>query len=119
VTSFFYVTYGENVHPTKKDAPMIKKRVLKTDRMRHISGGFRARELAMLRLYDFIPEHSTLGGENIESTKVYLHMDLKNKRKVQKIFFDYMQSILRHDPELDDLIDWENKKETLDWLDSL
>ncbi len=63
---------------------MIKKRNLKTDRMRYISGGFRASEPAMLRLDDFTPERSTLGGW-----------------------------------ELDDLIDWENKQEILDWLDSL
>ena len=46
-------------------------------------------------------------------------MDLRNKRKVQEKFFEYMQSTLKHDPNLDDLIAWENKKETLDWLDSL
>jgi len=138
---------------------MIIKRIPKTDRMRDISGGFRASEPAMLRLDDFTPEHSTLcvlgkgnkfrlidpvhgfrhscavnmltqgmslfdsknrlGHENIEPTKVYLHMDLRNKRKVQEKFFDYMQSTLKHAPELDDLIAWENKKETLDWLDTL
>ena len=87
--AFFYVTYGENVHPTKKEAPMIKKRILKTDRKRHISGGFRASELTMLRLDDITPEHSTLG------------------------------VVGKDDPELDDLIAWENKKDILDWLDSL
>ncbi len=60
-----------------------------------------------------------LGHESIESTKVYLHMDLRNKRKVQEKLFEYMQSTLKHDPKLDDFIAWENKKETLDWLDSL
>jgi integrase/recombinase XerD len=60
-----------------------------------------------------------LGHESIESTKIYLHMDLRNKRKVQEKFLEYMQSTLKHDPKLDDLIAWENKKETLDWLDSL
>ncbi len=60
-----------------------------------------------------------LGHESIESTKIYLHMDLRNKRKVQQKYFEYMQSTLKHDPKLDDLIAWENKKETLDWLDSL
>jgi hypothetical protein len=40
VVASFYVTYGENVYPTQKEASMIKKRVLKTDRMRRISGGF-------------------------------------------------------------------------------
>ena len=132
---------------------MIIKRILKTDRMRHISGGFRASELAMLRFDDCTPEHSTLGGlgkgnkfrliehscvvnmlaqgmslsdiknrleyENIESTKVNLHIALRNKRKVQKNNFEYMQSTLKHDPKLDDLIAWKNKIEILDWLDSL
>jgi hypothetical protein len=40
VVASFYVTYGENVYPTQKEASMIKKRILKTDRMRRISGGF-------------------------------------------------------------------------------
>jgi hypothetical protein len=31
---------GKIAHPTQKEASMIKKRILKTDRMRHISGGF-------------------------------------------------------------------------------
>ncbi len=60
-----------------------------------------------------------LGHESIESTKVYLHMDLKNKREVQKRYFRYLQSGLRSDQKIDELIDWENKKETLAWLDSL
>jgi len=60
-----------------------------------------------------------LGHESIESTKVYLHMDMRSKRKVQEKYFEYLQSTLKHDPKLDDLIAWENRKETLDWLDSL
>ena len=50
---------------------------------------------------------------------IYLHMDLKTKREVQKKFIEYSQSTLQHDPKIDDLIDWEHKKETLAWLDSL
>ncbi len=60
-----------------------------------------------------------LGHENSESTMIYLHMDLKTKRQVQKKFIEYSQSTLKHDPKIDDLIDWEHKKETLAWLDSL
>jgi site-specific recombinase XerD len=60
-----------------------------------------------------------LGHESIESTKVYLHMDMRSKRKVQEKYFEYLQSTLQHDPKLDDLIAWKNRKETLDWLDSL
>ncbi len=60
-----------------------------------------------------------LGHENIESTMIYLHLDLKTKRTVQKKFIEYNQSTLKHDPKIDELIDWEHKKETLAWLDSL
>ena len=60
-----------------------------------------------------------LGHENIESTMIYLKMDLRTKRAVQKKFIEYSQSTLKHDPKIDELIDWEHKKETLAWLDSL
>jgi site-specific recombinase XerD len=60
-----------------------------------------------------------LGHENIESTMIYLKMDLRTKRAVQKKFIEYSQSTLKHDPKIDELIDWEHKKATLAWLDSL
>jgi len=60
-----------------------------------------------------------LGHEHVQSTMVYLHMDLSCKREVQKKFIEYTQSILTHDPKIEELIDWENKEETLKWLDSL
>jgi site-specific recombinase XerD len=60
-----------------------------------------------------------LGHENIQSTTVYLHMDLTHKRSVQKKFIQYAQSTLKHDPKLDELIDWDHKEDILAWLDSL
>jgi site-specific recombinase XerD len=60
-----------------------------------------------------------LGHENINSTMVYLHMDLTHKRAVQKKFIQYAQSSLKHDPKLDELIDWDHKEDILAWLDSL
>ena len=60
-----------------------------------------------------------LGHESIESTKVYLHMDLRKKLEVQRKYLDYLQSTKTLDPKIDELINWENKKETLAWLDSL
>ena len=60
-----------------------------------------------------------LGHEHVQSTMVYLHMDLSCKREVQKKFIEYTQSILTHDPKIEELIDWENKEETMKWLDSL
>jgi len=60
-----------------------------------------------------------LGHENINSTMVYLHMDLSRRRAVMKKFIEYTHSNLSQDPKLDELIDWKNKKEILEWLDSL
>ncbi|MBC8431280.1 MAG: tyrosine-type recombinase/integrase, partial [Desulfobacterales bacterium] len=60
-----------------------------------------------------------LGHENINSTMLYLHMNLTQRRAVQKKFIEYTQSNLSHDPKIDELIDWENKKDVLEWLDSL
>ena len=60
-----------------------------------------------------------LGHVNVESTMIYLNLDLRRKRDVQKRFIEYTQSIISDDPKIDDLIDWENKNEILEWLDSL
>lgn len=60
-----------------------------------------------------------LGHEDINSTMIYLKLDLSRRREVQKKFIDYMQSNLKTDPKLDELIDWENREELLQWLDSL
>ena len=66
---------------------------------------------------DDIKNH--LGHEDIKSTMVYLRLDLSRRREVQKRFIDYMHSKIRNDPKLDDLVDWENKEEILEWLDTL
>ncbi len=60
-----------------------------------------------------------LGHENVQSTMVYLQMDLSRRQEVQKKFIEYTQSILVSDPKIDELLDWENREKTLDWLDSL
>jgi hypothetical protein len=60
-----------------------------------------------------------LGHENIQSTTVYTHMDLAHKRTVQNKFIEYMKSNLSEDPKISEWIDWENKKDILEWLDSL
>jgi hypothetical protein len=60
-----------------------------------------------------------LGHEDIQSTMVYLQMDLTRRRQVQKKFLQYTQSVLTQDPKIDELIDWQNRTETLAWLDSL
>jgi len=60
-----------------------------------------------------------LGHENIQSTMTYLHMDLTRKRDVQNKFIEYSAKIIEQDPKIEDFIDWENKQDTLAWLDSL
>jgi len=60
-----------------------------------------------------------LGHEDIQSTSLYLHLDLKRKREIQRQFIEYMQSVLTRDPKIEELIDWENKEDIMAWLDSL
>lgn len=60
-----------------------------------------------------------LGHENIQSTMVYLHMELSRKRNIQKKFIEYTKTLLPDDIKIEELIDWENKEKTLAWLDSL
>ena len=50
---------------------------------------------------------------------IYLHLDLRRKRQVQKAFIEYTKSNLSEDPKINELIDWENSKDILEWLDSL
>ena len=60
-----------------------------------------------------------LGHDNIQSTTIYLQLDLTHRKQVQKMFIDYTQSILIDDPKIEELIGWENKIEVLQWLDAL
>lgn len=60
-----------------------------------------------------------LGHKSIDSTMVYLHLDLSRPRELQKRVIEYTQSVISHDPKIEELIDWENKESILHWLDSL
>jgi site-specific recombinase XerD len=60
-----------------------------------------------------------LGHRSINSTMVYLHLDLNRTRELQKKMIEYTQSILPQDPQIEEFIDWENKEKILSWLDSL
>jgi hypothetical protein len=46
-------------------------------------------------------------------------LNLTRKREVQKKFIDYMQTLLPDDQKIEELVDWQNKKEILTWLDNL
>jgi integrase/recombinase XerD len=60
-----------------------------------------------------------LGHDSIQSTTLYTHMDLTRKREVQKTYIEYMKSNLSEDPKINEWIDWENRKDIMEWLDSL
>jgi integrase/recombinase XerD len=60
-----------------------------------------------------------LGHDNIQSTTIYLHLDLNRKRHIQKQFIRHMESILSDDPNIDELLHWEDKGDIIAWLDSL
>jgi site-specific recombinase XerD len=60
-----------------------------------------------------------LGHESINSTMIYLNLDLSRKKEVQEGFIEYTRSALANDPDIDELIDWKNKDEILKWLDEL
>ena len=60
-----------------------------------------------------------LGHETIQSTEIYLHLDLNRKRHIQKRFIRYMQSVLTDDSKIEELLQWENEGDLMEWLDSL
>jgi integrase len=60
-----------------------------------------------------------LGHENIQSTMRYLQLNLTSKRDVQRKFIEYTRTLLPDDQKIEELVDWQQKKEILAWLDSL
>ena len=60
-----------------------------------------------------------LGHSNVQSTMVYLQLDLNQKRQLQEDFIRFTRQNLKSDPKIDELIQWENKQNILEWLDSL
>jgi site-specific recombinase XerD len=60
-----------------------------------------------------------LGHDSVQSTTIYLHLDLYRKRHIQRSFIKYMQSVLTDDPKIDELLNWEGKQDMMKWLDSL
>jgi site-specific recombinase XerD len=73
----------------------------------------------LARGHSIIDIKNHLGHNNAESTMVYLKLDPVRKKHIQQQFIQHTQSLLPHDPNIDKLIDWKNKKDIMDWLDSL
>jgi len=60
-----------------------------------------------------------LGHEDVESTMVYLKLDMRSRKRIQEQLLRYTQRLLSEDLRIEELIDWENKEDILKWLDSL
>jgi site-specific recombinase XerD len=60
-----------------------------------------------------------LGHEDIQSTMVYLQMDLSRRRKIQKKFTEHSRSVMVRNAEIEELIDKKEKEDIMAWLDSL
>jgi len=60
-----------------------------------------------------------LGHDNIQSTTIYLHLDLDRRRHIQRQFMRHMQSVLTDDSKIDELLHYENEGDLMVWLDSL
>lgn len=60
-----------------------------------------------------------LGHDNVQSTTIYLHLDLNRRRHIQKRFVRYMQSALTVDPKIEEMMKLEGNKDIMAWLDSL
>jgi len=60
-----------------------------------------------------------LGHEDIQSTMVYLQIDLSRRRKLQKKFTEHTRSILIRNADIDEMIDQKDKDDIMTWLDTL
>jgi site-specific recombinase XerD len=92
------------------------------DKLKNLNPVYCFRHSCAIRMlgegYSLTDIKNHLGHENLQSTMVYLKMDLSRKRELQKKFIAYTQN-LTQDDKLDELLDWEREQETLNWLDSL
>ena len=60
-----------------------------------------------------------LGHDNLQSTTLYLQLDLNHRRRIQKQFVEYMRSDLNIDHKINELLAGENMQDLMAWLDSL
>lgn len=60
-----------------------------------------------------------LGHDNVQSTCIYLHLDLNHRRYIQKHLIRHMKSDLPDDPKINELLQWESQDDIMKWLDSL
>jgi site-specific recombinase XerD len=69
--------------------------------------------------YSLSDIRNQLGHEDLQATTVYLQLDLTHRRKIQDKFIDFNRAVLMDHPEIEKLINTENKEDIMAWLDSL
>lgn len=55
----------------------------------------------------------------MQSTTLYLQLDLNHRQRIQKQLVEYMKSELTIEHKIDELLDGENIQDMMAWLDSL
>jgi len=59
------------------------------------------------------------GHHSVQSTTIYLHLDLNRRKQIQNQFIEHMDSVLIIDPKIEKLLGWKNGKDIMKWLDKL
>ncbi len=60
-----------------------------------------------------------LGHEDVQSSMVYLQMDLPRRKKIQERFTAYTQAVLTRNAKIEALIDKDEEDDIMTWLDGL
>jgi integrase/recombinase XerD len=98
-------------------------RALSAKRLQHINPVHSFRHSCavdmLLRGHALTDIRNRLGHDNIQSTTIYLHLDLNCRRQIQNQFIKHMQSALTTDPKIEELLHWEGEHDIMAWLDSL
>jgi len=55
----------------------------------------------------------------LTANSIYLHLDLKHRRDIQKKLIKYFESVLTLDPKIEELLGFENDEDLMNWLDTL
>lgn len=99
------------------------RKALSSKRLQNVNPAHSFRHSCAIRMlntgYAITDIKNQLGHENINSTMVYLKMNIVRKRQVQQELIEHNRSLFTQDVELDKLLDWDNKDALLIWLDSL
>jgi site-specific recombinase XerD len=98
-------------------------RALSAKRLQHINPVHSFRHSCavdmLLRGYALTDIRNRLGHDNIQSTTVYLHLDLNRRRQIQNQLIKHMKSALTTDPKIEELLHWEGEQDIMAWLDTL